>query len=73
MRFSTTKPNTCVTTARTVIFASNVLSDNVVEIDTATGMVTPLFDPRSGGMRRPFGLDIGPDGALYAASGGTRQ
>ena len=60
-------------TARTVVLASNVLGDSIVEIDAATGMITPLIDPRSGGMRKPFGLDIGPDGALYAVSGGTRQ
>ena len=62
----------CVT-ARPDILASSILHDSVVKINTATGLVTTLIDPRSGGMHKPYGLDIGPEGALYAASGGTRQ
>ena len=45
----------------------------MVEVDTITGVVTDLFDPQSGGLKRPHGLDIGPDGVLYVASAGTRK
>jgi len=60
-------------TSRPVLFATNFLRDNVVELDTASGVVTDLFDPQSGGLRSPYGLDIGPDGLLYVASAGTKQ
>jgi len=59
--------------SRPVLFATNLHRNNVVELDTASGLVTDLFDPQSGGLKKPFGLDIGPDGVLYVASGGTKQ
>jgi len=60
-------------TQRAVLFSSNYKRHNVVRIDPSSSRVTDLCDSGSGGLKKPAGLDIGPDNALYVASRGSRQ
>lgn len=53
---------------------SGYTSNNIVRYDAATGAVIDQFVPSgSGGLSRPEGLAIGPDGNLYVSSSNTHR
>lgn len=54
-----------------LFFASDVRNHRIHKVDYSTGM-TDTFEQHSGGLLRPMGLEVGPDGTLYVASSGTK-
>jgi len=55
------------------LFATDIKNDMVWQVDSTLGTYSELVESRSGGLKQPHGVEVGPDGALYVASGGTNQ
>lgn len=47
--------------------------DAIFAIETETGAVATLVEPKAGGLKAPAGMALGPDGLLYVCSRETRQ
>ncbi len=58
--------------ARADVLVGSNRTDNVLRFDESTGKFLGEFiGPQSGGLMRPGGLAIGPDGNLYVSSNAT--
>ena len=56
------------------LYASDYKNNRIMQIDPDTGISTTLIDAVEGfELQRPYGLDIGPDGALYVGCAGPSQ
>lgn len=53
------------------LYATDYKNNRIMQIDPDTGISTTLIDAVEGfELQRPYGLDIGPDGALYVGAAG---
>jgi len=53
------------------LYATDYVNNRIIEVDPDTGISTNLIDAVEGfELKRPYGIDIGPDGALYVACAG---
>lgn len=60
--------------ANAPLLVTDYVGDRILQIDPDTGIGYTLIDAAMGfPLKRPYGVDIGPDGALYVGAGGPRR
>lgn len=66
-------PGFSIQAAPFMLYATDLKNNKVYEINAYNGTYEDLDKYGASGIKRPYGIEVGPDGALYVASAGTDQ